>query len=83
MPPTPDKALPTAYALAPVPLPDPPVLAKVGDKVVLRTAGGTEWATLAEGAPKAEHLRLEVLRSGAVWAVWADPDRGLQFKAVQ
>jgi hypothetical protein len=72
---------PSAWALAPMPLANPVVLAKLGDKLLVCRAASGGWQTLAENAAQAEHLRLEVI-SGHVWAIWADPGTGIHYKQV-
>ncbi len=72
---------PTAYTLLRAPVADPPVLAKLGATVLLcRVASGGGWVPLAENAPRADHLRLETIKDGSIWAIWADPDLGIQYK---
>jgi hypothetical protein len=73
---------PTAWALAPTPQPSPVVLAKLGDKLLVCRAASGAWQTLAEKAAQAAPLRLEVV-GGQVWAVWAEPSTGLNFKRVE
>lgn len=73
---------PAVWALAPTPVANPAVLAKLGDRLVVRRAAGGGWKTFAEGAGRAEHLRLEVIAE-KVWAVWADPVTGITYKLVE
>ena len=76
------RRVPSMWAIAPHPLPDPPVLALLGDRLVVRrSASAAGWTTLADNARGVRQLRLEVV-AGRVWAIWADPDRGLQYRPV-
>lgn len=78
-----NKKRPTAWAIASKPLPDPIVLAKVGDRLMVRRAAdGSEWSTLGMNALAVEHLQLEVIGDQAVWAIWADPAAGIQYKMI-
>jgi len=79
----PDKARPSAWAMALALLPDPVVLAKHGNKLLARRAAGGDWAPLADQAARAVHLQLAVLADGVVWAVWADPRTGIHFRALR
>lgn len=80
---TPDKKRPSAWALAQHTLVNPPVLAKSGDKLMARRAGGNSpWVTVAENAAQADHLRLEVV-DDQVWAIWSDPVTGINFRQIQ
>jgi hypothetical protein len=59
----------------------PVVLARFGDRLMIhRLSEGSQWGTLAENAAQARHLRLEVLRIGALWAIWDDPAYGIQYR---
>jgi len=73
---------PTEWALSPTPLSEPVVLAKFGDQLLARRlSAGNQFFVLADGASQATHLRLEVV-SDEVWAIWADPTTGIQYKKV-
>ncbi|MGH9900506.1 MAG: hypothetical protein ACRD68_01565 [Pyrinomonadaceae bacterium] len=76
------KKTPTAWAIAPTP--DPVVLAKLGDHLLVRRASSPPgWVPFMDGAAGAEHLRLEVLRDGSMWAIWADAAHGIRYKQVE
>ncbi len=76
-----DKSRPSVWALAPRALPDPVVLAKLGDSLLVWRSSRSGWSTLVEKSRQVEFMRLEVL-GGKVWAVWADPLSGIRFSAV-
>lgn len=73
----------TAWTLPSTPIPDPVILAEAGGRLLFRRASsGDRWSVLSETASKADHRRLEVL-GGQVWAIWADPDHGLQYRLLR
>jgi hypothetical protein len=77
-----DKKPPEPWAISPTPLPKPVVLAKFGDRLLAwRLSADASWFVLAEGASQAEHLHLEVI-GDTVWAIWADPVIGIQYKII-
>jgi hypothetical protein len=77
-----NKQRPTEWAIPATPLDNPLVLAKLGNKLLMRRAAGGGWRTLAEGAAEAAHLRLEVV-GDQTWAVWADAASGLNYKLIE
>ena len=81
---------PDRWAIAPVTLDDPPVLARVhNDLVCLWPAKQGMQEAVAQGdAGKAEYLRVAVLPylgpdRKRVWAAWVDPDRGIQRRSIR
>ena len=78
------KRLPSAWTMASGHTPDPTVLVKLGDKLMFRQRSGNpvSWSDLAEHASLAEYLRLETV-GHQLWAIWADPSAGIQFKIVR
>jgi hypothetical protein len=76
------KAQPSAWAITSKTLTKPVVMAKVGDQLMIHHAADSSgWTTLATGAAKADHLRLEVIAGSIVWAVWTDSS-GIVFKRI-
>jgi hypothetical protein len=76
------KAKPSAWAITSKTLAKPVVMARVGDQLMIHHAADSSgWTTLATGAAKADHLRLEVIAGSIVWAVWTDSS-GIVFKRV-
>jgi hypothetical protein len=76
------KAKPAAWAITSKTLAKPVVMAKVGDQLMIHHAADSSgWTTLAIGAAKADHLRLEVIAGSLVWAVWTDSS-GIVFKRI-
>lgn len=81
---------PDRWAIAPVALENPPVLARVETDLVCLwpSLGGTQQ-TVAEGtAGKVEFIRLAALpRVGRnkkrVWATWVDPERGIERRPIR
>jgi hypothetical protein len=73
---------PMNWALTPMPMSEPVVLAKFGYRLLAwRLSADSRWFVLAEGASQADHLQLEVI-GDTVWAIWADPAIGIQYKAI-
>jgi hypothetical protein len=70
------------WCIAPASIEDPPVLAKVKDRLLLSTAGaaaGTDWKLVSEDAAHAIQLRLVAMGSGELWATWIDRSKGIVY----
>jgi hypothetical protein len=80
-PAAPDPKRPTLWALPPAPLTPPLVVARAGDKIFARRAGG-EWKVLATGAAQADQLRLAASPEAGAVAIWSDPTVGLRYLAI-
>jgi len=72
------------WTIAPRPLAVPVVLVKFGDKIMARRLDeSSSWVTVATETSGAKNLRLEVIGTGALWAIWIDPAIGIQYRPVR